>query len=436
MIKFKSLFLLTTVITGGVVNSADSSPPLNLLGGIGPYTSHKDLGVPSDTPDGCEVDQVIMYSRHGERFPDTGDYDSQKKLIDKLKDDKDKLKGPLEFIKDYDFYMSKDKSGKLSEEGQYSGINQLKDLGKSCKEQYGDLIDNTKDKFNIFATDMSRVYESGKNFAEGMFGSDWESKANVLQLKEKGDPMNSLTPEVDCRNQFKGEKDPSGDYKDKNFADIADRLNEYTSIDLSTDDVDTLFTMCPFELNVKGESKFCDIFKHDEWEKFEYARSVDIYYDYAVYKAGTAAGSVLTNASLTLMKDGPENVGAAFFEFTHDAVLTEIYAALDIFQPDEKLPGDKEPANNPFRISDLSPMLGRIFIERMSCDNDKYVRVKANDAYVPLDNCSNGPGKSCSLDDYEDYLNNIFESYQDICGLDDGASKYTDVFWKNKNTQN
>jgi acid phosphatase len=411
----------------------DSGPDLRHLGGLGPYTSHESMGIDSGTPDGCKVDQVIMYSRHGERYPDTGDYDRMNKIVDKLKED-DGLSGPLEFIKDYNFFMEKDKSGILTENGRYAGETELKNLGKSYNEKYGDLIGDI-DKLNIFATDMDRVYKSANHFAEGFFGTDWESKANVLQLKESGDPMNSLTPEVNCRDQFTGEHKPNNEYKEKEFKSIADRLKEYTSVDLSISDVESLMLMCPFELNAKGESDFCGIFESDEWKKFEYSRDLNMYYDYPVYKAGIAAGAVLTNASKTLMKDGPENVGGLFFEFTHDAVLTEIYTALNIFMPDEKLPGDKEPDNNPFQISQISPMLGHVTLERLSCDghDEPYVRINVNDAYVPFHDCTSGPGQSCPLDEYEDILDERFVSYQDLCGMQDGYTYYTDVFWKNKN---
>lgn len=114
--------------------AADSGPDLRHLGGLGPYTSHESMGIDSDTPDGCKVDQVIMYSRHGERYPDTGDYDRMKKIVDKLKED-DGLSGPLEFIKDYEFFMDKDKSGLLTESGRYAGETELQNLGKSCHEK-------------------------------------------------------------------------------------------------------------------------------------------------------------------------------------------------------------------------------------------------------------------------------------------------------------
>lgn len=36
--------------------------------------------------------------------------------------------------------------------------------------------------------------------------------------------------------------------------------------------------MCGFEITVRGKSKWCDVFTHEEWLEFEYARDVIHYY--------------------------------------------------------------------------------------------------------------------------------------------------------------
>lgn len=55
-------------------------------------------------------------------------------------------------------------------------------------------------------------------------------------------------------------------------------------------------------------------------------------------------------------------------------------------------------------------MRGTIAFERLSCggSNEKYVRILLNDAVYPLPSCKDGPGQSCALGTYVDYVKNKY----------------------------
>lgn len=70
-------------------------------------------------------------------------------------------------------------------------------------------------------------------------------------------------------------------------------------------------------------------------------------------------------------------------------------------------------------------MGARITLERMTCassnpDGEVFIRVNVNDRIVPLPFCQDGPGRSCNLFSFEDYVaQRGYElgPYGDACGL-------------------
>lgn len=68
-------------------------------------------------------------------------------------------------------------------------------------------------------------------------------------------------------------------------------------------------------------------------------------------------------------------------------------------------------------------MGARVTLERMSCSagNDEfYVRVNINDRIMPLPFCKSGPGESCPLGRFVDYVRQRkaeVGDFTEICGL-------------------
>lgn len=78
------------------------------------------------------------------------------------------------------------------------------------------------------------------------------------------------------------------------------------------------------------------------------------------------------------------------------------------------------------------PMGGRITLERLACpsssnsigNNGPFIRVNINDGIVPLPYCQSGPGKSCPLSQFVDFVQRRraeVGEFGDVCGLDGDA---------------
>ena len=77
---------------------------IKYLGGSGPYLQRPGYGISTDLNDNqCNVEQIQMISRHGERFPSLGDGKFFNEILDVFKNYNNEFKGDLEFLNNYKF---------------------------------------------------------------------------------------------------------------------------------------------------------------------------------------------------------------------------------------------------------------------------------------------------------------------------------------------
>lgn len=118
----------------------------------------------------------------------------------------------------------------------------------------------------------------------------------------------------------------------------------------------------------------------------------------------------------------------------HDGDIAPFLAALEIFKDskhDPDLPTSHLVADRVWRTSSVLPMGGRITLERLTCspstspdDAGPFIRVNVNDGIVPLPYCNSGPGKSCPLQQFAEYVQQRSAEvgeFGDACGIDGDA---------------
>lgn len=112
----------------------------------------------------------------------------------------------------------------------------------------------------------------------------------------------------------------------------------------------------------------------------------------------------------------------------HDGDIAPMLAAADIITDAEHLPTTHIVHPRKWRKSQVSPMGGRTIFELLSCettkhsaDPTKYVRININDGITALPDCKNGPGGSCSLEEFAKRTarkGHEVGDFRDRCGLD------------------
>lgn len=177
----------------------DGYSVLKHYGGNGPYSTRESYGIGREPPASCEVDQVIMLKRHGERYPDPSTGADFVKSLNKVYASTNKsFTGDLAFLNTWEYYVPPVYNYSLyaqeSFSGPYAGLLSNYILGTEYRARYGHLWDK-ESVIPIFASGYERIIESARKFGEGFFGYNYSTNAALNIIPEdEGQGADSLTP--------------------------------------------------------------------------------------------------------------------------------------------------------------------------------------------------------------------------------------------------
>ncbi|KAF2458235.1 3-phytase B precursor [Lineolata rhizophorae] len=427
------------------------------LGGNGPWVEKVDGTVDGGiaVPHRCTVDQVHMLSRHAERYPTLKAAFRLQYLVNAIEEAKENnatFHDDLEFLNKWNYFLSDPPSQieQLTSTGPFAGSLGAFSTGVKLRTRYSNLLSNwtpPSGKTNFWAGDSPRVIDTAKHFAAGFFGLKWNDTAQLHIIPETPDRGgDTLTPGKSCSAYL---RDPEHShmrgmtmmsrFRSTYLPSIQERLRAQDPTFAANLDEGAVFSMqelCGFETTVRGGSSWCGVFTRDEWRAFEYARDLVHYYRSGPgNRFGAVMGWVWLNATASLLAQGPGVAGPLFLSFVHDGDMVMLLAALDVFRDEEHLPVTHEDTERKWRTSQVTPMGGRIILERLSCEADAledqrngemevFVRLNINDGIVALPGCESGPGKSCPLDQF---LNMVASrgkevgSFAEMCSLSQDA---------------
>ncbi|SCU81143.1 LADA_0B11430g1_1 [Lachancea dasiensis] len=413
------------------------------LGGSAPYFSYPiTYGVQSEIPEQCTLQQIQLLARHGERYP-TKNIGS--KILDtyhKLCNFSSDFEGSLSFLnRNYEFFLPEAKNfeelttwdNTLDPINPYTGEWGAQKHAREFLNQYRELLEN-KTSFPIFTSNSKRVYDTAKIFAEAL-----GDKFNVsLQIIDE-DPVsgaNTLTPNKSCTVYNVTENiDVHSKFPDQYLSNIARRLNvPNNGLDLTRADAENLFFWCAYEINVKGYSNMCNVFTPEELAYFSYSDDMISYYHHGPgNRLGPVVGSVSFNASLELLRQHESLDVKAWLSFTHDSNIINYLSSIGILNPTHALPADYiQFTNHVYHKSWMAPQGARIYTQLYHCSDNFYVRYVINDAVIPIESCSNGPGLSCELEDFIEFAQARMNGSDYITACDIASSsnhKYLTFFW-------
>ncbi|KAH3663675.1 hypothetical protein OGAPHI_005076 [Ogataea philodendri] len=419
MVSVLSSFISVLNAVGYWQHSNDQYNLLKHCGGMGPYVEGTGFGLSHELPANTTVDQVYVFSRHGERFPTVSVAEELRAVYNKLKAAQvEEYKGPLAFVRDWEFYIPNDDCLEMeTNTSRFSGLLDMENFGRAVRRKYGYLYkDETELPF--FSAGQQRVVDSATSFAKGFFGSEseFDRLAHIHVIPEKAKQgANTLTSGRSCKPYNKHSNYDSGlkEFETQYLSQEADRLNSLSpGFDLNAQDVQRLLAYCPFELNYRGHSEVCQALSFDSFVGHEYSRDLELYYTKALHPFSFILGSLYVNATLTLFEQGSDQLNQSlWFSFSHDTDLLYFMNALGILDHQATdLSLHHIDFARWFRTSELIPMGARIVLERIKDSTGQvYVRVLVNDAVIPIPKCTEGPGYSCPLAE----LRKIFDSRLD-----------------------
>ena len=241
-------------------------------------------------------------------------------LYHRIKDSNVTLKGDLAFVNEWDFFTTEpaEHFESLVSTGPYAGTLEAFETGVKLRTRYKHLLDEAlEQKATAFwASDSGRVIDTARYFAAGFFGIDWQELATLHVVPETLDRgADTLTPGRTCL-KYRNNADEHGHdygyrmmdaYRSTYEPAIVERLAvQNAELPFDEREVFAMQLICGFETLAKGSSPWCEVFTHEEWEQFEYARDI-IHY----YRAGPgnpysgSMGWLWLNATTNLLEDGP-----------------------------------------------------------------------------------------------------------------------------------
>lgn len=412
---------------------------LHFLGGSAPYVQNPGFGISTEIPEQCTLEQVQLYSRHGERYPSKGNGKTFEAIYNKLKAYNGTLKGDLSFVNDYTYfvpdpYWYEKETTPSNSEGYFSGTSNALKHGAAFRAKYNALYSQNA-TLPVFSSNSGRCYQTSNFFARGFLGDNYtENAVQYVIIDEDPDMgLNSLTPRAAC-NAYNSSSGAAkvANYSTQYLKDIQARLvKQNPGLNLTTSDIQNLFGYAAFEINVRGYSPFADLFTNDEFIKYSYSQDLANYYNNGPGNNLTKAiGSTFLNSSLALLKNTTAE-NKVWLSFSHDTDWEIFNVAIGLIEPAHELPTDQIPFPNPYVHSQLVPQGARIYTEKYHCGNDSYVRYILNDAVIPLKNCSSGPGFSCKLSDFETYVENRLHDVNVVeqCQVFNNVSHELTFYW-------
>ncbi|KAK2765097.1 acid phosphatase pho5 [Arachnomyces sp. PD_36] len=361
-------------------------------------------------------------------------------LLDRIRDLGIPLNGSLAFVNDWSYITDNPDLDfeQLTSSGPYAGTLEAFTTGVRLQTRYSHLLDSGITT-RFWASDSDRVIDTARYFAAGFFGLDWKTDGStelqvIPETADRG--ADTLTPGDTCKN-FKEYTSTEQRYLKKlaevqnmYLPPVAERLAQQNpGIEFSISEVYSMQEMCGFETTVRGSSPWCDVFTHEDWQHFEYARDVSLYYRLGPGNPyGGVMGWLWLNATTSLLLEGPDS-GKTFFSFVHDGDMAPMMTALNLLQDennDPHLPTTHIAKDRKWLTSQLMPMGGRIIFERLTCPptsspSEQFIRINVNDGIMPLGNCTSGPGQSCPLGQFAEFVRRRgveLGDFEEACGIE------------------
>ncbi|KAF9443372.1 phosphoglycerate mutase-like protein [Macrolepiota fuliginosa MF-IS2] len=416
--------------------------PLHHSGAASPYfDAPAAAGVPLELPDGCVVDQAAWFVRHGSRYPEPGSFTGWEALFSKFQNATYIARGPLSFIPSWNLPVDNEPHQPLFLSS--TGAGEAFALGVELRKRYG--LTKGGDNITVWTAGQQRVVDTATYFARGYLSAGnylddpSSNRGTLVVLVDSATNTtfaDSLTPSSSCPayGVFGGNGSTTSDAFRATFRPaIADRLNKFLDgLVLDANDIGVMQDLCGFGFEVSGEHRFCDAFTENEWLDYEYAHDLNYYYGSGPGNPLSATvGHPWVKAISDIFAVGPGNAiqngtlipPPLIMGFTHDNNVPPLISALGLWNSSKSfpLPITKLESNRQFRSSNLVSFLGNVALERMTCDQ-VFVRVLANNAVIPIPECQSGPGASCPLEMFTEYVNGERKrasgDFVERCGLE------------------
>ena len=433
----------------------------------------KDTGL----PEGCQIEQVQILHRHAARYPPSVELPALTAFAAHVagRTPGESFRGPMKFLNTWSLRISKDSLLPTGVSMAYkSGTDFWNNYGRILYDAVPGQTSYNATGQNIplvRCNTLPRVSDTAKAWADGFFGQyNATSKYSLLPIPYALNQNNTLASYISCVNfiiptsGINKALSPLDAIVPLYLVNASRRLSEYApqSVNLSEHDAFDMQQLCVYEYFSLGSSDFCKLFTLREWKGYEYLLD-SYYYNYASFGSvvGRALGigilkemlarleGVFINTSQSsinaTLDSNPETFPLnqkIYADFSHDFMIWGILAAMSMDYFRKSLPVTYPPPPNSqrhFRLADVTPYAARFVIEKIGCNSPrpvarhlsvtqysasqynysastashKFVRIRLNNAILPLNTIRGGKCKVAGRTDGLCPLTNFLDSQAD-----------------------
>ncbi|KAE9374395.1 phosphoglycerate mutase-like protein [Stipitochalara longipes BDJ] len=373
--------------------SGSASEPLEWVGANSPYFAGPNIyGISNTVPDNCVVEQVSYNVRHGSRYPDSGAYAQWTMLYAKIQNATFTATGDMAFLKDWQPVLT-NSAVQMSQESS-TGYKEAYDLGYQLRTRYPNLYAYGT-PFISWANLYPRVVQTAQNFVRGFLGQTATALGTVISVNSTGSPQalfDSLSPSDQCPLFVDGNGGTEQvSWNDIYLPPILERIQTMITGDLGFDvtDVSIMPYLCGFESQITGTlSPWCGVFSDAELKQYEYSQDLRYYYGMG---PGTDLPSNMMlpylNTLVGLLAQGPGINGTyangtsftlpkIITAFMNDGQITELGAAIGIWDNTTVLSGTEIPNGYEYVSSHFVSMRGTVAFERLNCAVSPVVKAR------------------------------------------------------------
>ncbi|KAI9274800.1 histidine phosphatase superfamily [Phascolomyces articulosus] len=410
-----------------------------------------------------DVLQFQMVSRHGTRYPSTGDCQDIGKIIPYLQTSKNKaVVGWLDTYKN----LYPERRGK---ELDINGMREMYAHGARAAFNYPGLLDEILDDdvflyYSALASWSKRTSQSVIAFQQGLFENHQRSSPsnllevdvqlagnNVLGHQDRAHKQNLFAPiqtlffengtnvaQADICKRWKEdiEGNPvtmseANKYKERYVGRIAARMTQELGIPMTTDDVEAVYTGCKFDITHQNRvDTFCTLLAPEDVPILEYRQDLEYYYTYSYgSELNTKLACPLIQSVMQNMENavnGKEDYTRMDIKVLHSESVFLVVSFLGLFKDEQKLRADwnQEQINNrQFTCSKVSPFGGNVVFQLLADKNEnpqqkekgtaKYVRVLISEEPTIIPGC---PGEICPYQTFKNiYQEKLQCSFEKLC---------------------
>jgi hypothetical protein len=387
----------------------------------------------TDIPDLCQITFAQILSRHGARDPTALKSGKYRDLMEHIQKTAGNFRGVYKFLQTYRYTLGADQLTTFGEQ-------ELVNSGMKYYHRYQALAKDTVPF--VRSAGQERVVESAQNWTQGFHAARAADKAATVPDKypydivviNEGETFNNTLSHDTCpKFETSIAEDAQSKWASIFIPALSKRINRnLVGANLNTELTIHLMDMCPFDTVASPLgtiSPFCKLFTHDDWVNYDYYQTLGKYYGYSNGNPlGAAQGIGFVNELIARMtntpvddhtntnstlddseKTFPLGKTSLYADFSHDNDITEIFAALGLYNATK--PPPKTHKKSPKELSGYTaswtvPFAARAYFEKMKCDGQKeeYVRVLVNDRVMPLQACGGDALGRCTLSKFVDSL--------------------------------